>query len=316
MLWSFLAPTHAPKLSIFALRTPSLWTLAKTGVSSHRFTDVLFRASSYPENMDSRFSARGAMYILLKLLLAPLITVGVTLATRRWGNAVGGWLAGFPVLAGPISFLLALDLGLPFAQEAAHGTILGLVGVCAFILAYAEVSKRRTWRISLAAGLTAFLATLSILHFALPSFAISVVLLAGALAACIARIPMIHCRPMPRRASPWDLPLRAAVVTALVLTITALAPLLGGGLSGLISPIPVFTIVFVVVAHRTRTARAVQRLLRGASASLVGAGAFFAVIHLSSSTAAINSVYACALLIAALVNAATYRFLVAIRVQS
>lgn len=256
------------------------------------------------------------MVILLKLLLAPLLTVGVTLATRRWGNAVGGWLAGLPLLAGPISFLLAIDLGLPFAQEAAHGTILGLVGVCAFILAYAEVSRRGTWQLSLVAGLGAFFATLGILHFAGPSFAASAVLLAAALSVCIARLPMIHCQPMTSRSSPWDLPMRVAVVTVLVVTITALAPMLGSSLSGLISPIPVFTIVFVVIAHRTRTLRAVQRLLRGACASLIGFAAFFAVIHLAPASAGIALVYACALLTVGLVNLATFRILLSSRVQN
>ncbi len=253
------------------------------------------------------------MVILLKLLLAPLLTIGVTLATRRWGNAVGGWLAGLPLLAGPISFLLAIELGLPFAQQAAHGTILGLVGVCAFILTYAEASRRGTWHRALAAGLGAFFATLAILHVAAPSFAISVGLLAAALALCLARLPMIHCQPSATRASPWDLPLRVAVVTLLVVSITALAPTLGSGLSGLISPIPVFTIVFVVIAHRTRTTRAVQRLLRGACASLIGFAAFFVVIHLSPASAGIALVYTSALLAGALVNVATFRVLLAAR---
>jgi len=37
-----------------------------------------------------------------KLLLAPAFVVGASLATRRYGAAVGGVLAGLPIVAGPI----------------------------------------------------------------------------------------------------------------------------------------------------------------------------------------------------------------------
>ena len=40
--------------------------------------------------------------ILLKLLLVPLLLAAVTLAGRRWGQSVAGWLGSFPIVAGPI----------------------------------------------------------------------------------------------------------------------------------------------------------------------------------------------------------------------
>jgi hypothetical protein len=42
--------------------------------------------------------------LLLKLLLVPLLIYLVTLAGRRWGPAVAGWLSAFPIVAGPILF--------------------------------------------------------------------------------------------------------------------------------------------------------------------------------------------------------------------
>lgn len=52
--------------------------------------------------------------LALKLTLVPLLIYLVTLAGRRWGPAVAGWLA-FPIVAGPTLLTLALEQGLPFA---------------------------------------------------------------------------------------------------------------------------------------------------------------------------------------------------------
>ena len=60
-----------------------------------------------------------------------------TLAARRWGFMVGGWLAGLPLVSGPISIFLALEQGPPFASQAAHGTLLGVIAVAAFCIVYA-----------------------------------------------------------------------------------------------------------------------------------------------------------------------------------
>jgi hypothetical protein len=37
--------------------------------------------------------------LALKLTLLPLLIYLVTLAGRRWGQAVAGWLSAFPILA-------------------------------------------------------------------------------------------------------------------------------------------------------------------------------------------------------------------------
>src|SRR5437660_633846 len=44
--------------------------------------------------------------LLAKLVLTPLLIAAVTLAGRRWGPGVGGWLAGLPLTSGPVSVFL------------------------------------------------------------------------------------------------------------------------------------------------------------------------------------------------------------------
>ena len=74
--------------------------------------------------------------MLLKVLLAPLLILLATLAGRRWGPAVGGWLAGLPLTSGPVSLILALEQGPEFAARAALGTLFGLISLAAFSFAY------------------------------------------------------------------------------------------------------------------------------------------------------------------------------------
>jgi len=70
--------------------------------------------------------------LLLKLLLVPGLVAAVTLAVRRWGPAVGGWLAGLPVVAGPVLVFYAIEQGDAFAAQAAHATLAGLIATSAF----------------------------------------------------------------------------------------------------------------------------------------------------------------------------------------
>ena len=72
-----------------------------------------------------------------KLLITPLILWAATSASRRWGDAVGGWLVGLPVISGPVSVYLYLDRGSDFAALAAAGSISGVISQAAFCIGYA-----------------------------------------------------------------------------------------------------------------------------------------------------------------------------------
>src|SRR5262249_40942135 len=59
---------------------------------------------------------------LLRLALVPAAVWLASLAARRWGHAVSGYLGGLPFIAGPITFYLALDYGTEFAARSAMFT--------------------------------------------------------------------------------------------------------------------------------------------------------------------------------------------------
>ncbi len=55
--------------------------------------------------------------LLLKLALVPFAVWLASLAARRWGHAVSGYLGGLPLIGGPITLYLALDHGPDFAAR-------------------------------------------------------------------------------------------------------------------------------------------------------------------------------------------------------
>jgi hypothetical protein len=96
--------------------------------------------------------------LVLKLVLVPGLVAGVTLGARRWGPQIGGWLTALPLVAGPTLFFLALEQGDAFAARAALGTLVGLIGVAGFGVAYGWTALRFGWAVSVLAGWAAFVA--------------------------------------------------------------------------------------------------------------------------------------------------------------
>lgn len=146
--------------------------------------------------------------LALKLILTPTLVGLASLAGRRWGPAVSGWLVGLPLTSGPIIFFLALGHGPSFAQAAAVGTLMGTVSQAVFCLAYAWMAVRpSSGPLSLAAGVLAFAGATTALQRLTPPLGLlfpGVVLLLG-LVLCL--LPQRSDAPVEARPLPaWDIP--------------------------------------------------------------------------------------------------------------
>jgi hypothetical protein len=214
--------------------------------------------------------------LALKLVLTPILIAAASLAGRRWGQAVGGWLVGLPLTSGPVAFFLAFDHGAGFAAAVAFGSLAGVLGEVAFCLAYGW-SARRGSAVALAAASAAFaVAAIALQRLALPLIwlaAIAVVALVTALWLMPKRPAAAVTRAAPR----WDLPARMVITTALVVALTGLAPVLGPRLSGMLATFPVYAAILTVFAHRAGAASAVQ-VLRGLLLGLFSFAGFFFVL--------------------------------------
>lgn len=245
--------------------------------------------------------------LLLKLTLSPTLVAGASLAARRWGPQVGGWIAGFPIVAGPVLFFYAWEQGVAFASQAAVGTLVGLVSLALFAVVYGRTAFRFPWWASLLTGWGAFaLATFALQGVKLPWYA-ALPLGAGALGLGLVALPKSDATVRAVQPPAWDLPLRIVATAAIVVTLTALADVLGPRLSGLLTPFPVATSVLVAFFHREQGGAGAVRILRGLLTALFGFAGFCAVLSLTVVPWGLAGGFGAALVTASVVQLATLR---------
>jgi hypothetical protein len=240
----------------------------------------------------------------LKLIVTPLFIAAATLVARRWGPGVGGWLAGFPLTSAPVSVFFALEQGPEFAARAAAGTVLGLAALGVFCLVYGHAARHVGWVSSALLGLAAFalcLALLSTVPVSLPAAFALVCITLGLVAASLSTRTG---NTGGVKAPPWDLPLRMAAATGVVLLLTSAAGHLGPMMSGLLSPVPVFLLVLAVFAQRSQGPEASIRVLRGGVIGTFAFAVFFLVVGALLGKLGMGATYALASLSALAVNGA------------
>jgi hypothetical protein len=243
--------------------------------------------------------------LALKLVLTPVLVGAASLAGRRWGSAVSGWLIGIPFTSGPIAFFLALDPGPEFASRAAAGIMAGAISQAAFALAYAWAAQRWGWAVSLAAAALGFAAATVILRAVLLPVQGFFVVVIVVIVVALFLMPQQSSRAVaPIRFPAWDLPVRMLVATAFVVALTAIAPLLGARFAGLLAPFPLYGSVLAAFAHRIQGAAPAVGVVRGLLLGLFAFAAFFLVLALLL-TRGVALAFACAIAVALVIHGAS-----------
>ena len=244
---------------------------------------------------------------LLELVLAPALVGVATLAARRWGEAIGGLVSAFPAIVGPVLLIAAHQHGSAFAAKTASGTLLGLVALSGFALAYGRTALRAGWRASLAAG-WATAAAIAVLLGAVEAGP-----LAGLVAATLSLLAARRALPSgaaARATTPalpprCDLALRMALTALLVVVLTAAASRLGPVVGGVLAALPALASILAVFTHEQHGAQAVVLLLRGMLSGMAGFVAFCAVVAVLVDRAGVGATFTVAALAAVCVQAAT-----------
>jgi hypothetical protein len=189
--------------------------------------------------------------LIFKLVLVPALIGAITLAGRRWGPAVAGWLSGFPIVTGPILLFVALEQGASFAAVTAAGALTGGLAWMTFALAYGWAALRLPWTLALFAGLCGYLAVGIVLVLAAPPFGLIAPLLVAAVLLAPHAFPRLT-QPIGLAAhSRIELWARMIAGGALTVAVTVLSPALGARFSGLFAVFPVMGIVLAAFSHRS-----------------------------------------------------------------
>jgi hypothetical protein len=219
--------------------------------------------------------------LALKLMLAPLIIGGASLAGRRWGPAVSGWLIGLPLTSGPVLFFVAISNDKAFATAAVLGTISGGLSLVAFCLVYAWLALRFRWPVAITGSLMCFAGvTILMQNFVLP-IALIFILVVLAIVAGLWFMPKAT-RLTANESEPgkWDLPARILIGTTFILGLTGSAPFIGPRLTGLLSTIPLYTAILTIFAQRLQGPAGAASVLRGLLYGLFGFAGFYLVLAL------------------------------------
>lgn len=236
--------------------------------------------------------------LVLKLLLTPLLIGAVSLAGRRWGEGVSGWLVGLPLTSGPVALFLALEQGTTFAASAATGILAGVISVAVFCLAYSRLAFRWKWLLAAPTSWLLFVFSTWALQY-LPLLLIPVFIgVLALLSAVLWLLPATTVQPKKTTAPWWDIPARMLIATTFVLVLTGLAPLLGPRLSGLVAPFPIFTSILSIFTHHFQGAATVTPLLRGVLLGLFAFSTFFLVVAALVAHAGVGVTFALASIMA------------------
>jgi hypothetical protein len=204
--------------------------------------------------------------LLIKLLIMPPVIAAVTLASKKWGNSIGGILASLPWVAGPILLFIAFEQGTGFAIKSISGIMVGIVGWLVFCIVYITVGQKFNALVSVLIGYLAYFSVGLALNPLLPSFNVYQWLMFSILALTIGFLffPKVDDQEIKvGKTLKFEIPMRMLMITFFVITITFFAKSLGPDWSGILTPFPVMTAVLAIFTHYTQGIYQVRKIYMG-----------------------------------------------------
>jgi hypothetical protein len=219
--------------------------------------------------------------LILKLCLVPSLIYLVTLIGRRWGPNAAGWFSALPIVAGPILLTMALEQGSRFVETAAAHTLIAVIAVLVFCVAYAWASGRFGVAGSLAAALGAYAVAVAGLQLVelplLPGF----VVIVGVLALAPRLFPRVDGIAERSAKQANDLPLRMLAGALLSFTVTWAAAGIGPRLSGFFAMFPVMGTILVGFSHHASGRAYAVNILLGMARGYYAFATFCVVLSLA-----------------------------------
>ncbi len=215
----------------------------------------------------------------------------VGLAVVRLGPAIGGVIAGLPIIVGPGFYFLAQQQPAAFVADAAAYSLISLSATQVFLTVYLLLAKRMSPNASLGLAITAWLVAAVPLRF-LPPLPVLGIVLFTAVTIAARKITEQHRNDRPHPAnnlSMGSVLLRAALAGVLVASITAGAARLGPGWSGLFLAFPVGFSVVAVTVHRQHGGAVLAATLYSALQGALSLAAFCATLALTVQTFAADA---------------------------
>lgn len=244
--------------------------------------------------------------LILKLTIVPLALLIFGIVERLHGPRIAGWLAGFPIVGGPLLVFVTLEQGTAFGSAAALGAYFGLVPWLAFTATYAWCSRFWNWWGCTIAGFAVWIA-LAFAAVALQGGPRWLEILPFAILACAVWLyPRGEPSDEEREHVWWGLPARALAGAALTVVITQFAGTMGTRWSGLFTTFPIMGSIIAISTHVQYGRHAVQEAVAGMSIGLASVGAFCFAVYLLLQMTGVWTAFGLALVTSSSIHALTW----------
>jgi hypothetical protein len=227
------------------------------------------------------FDSAFIIALALKMLATAAVVVTASLIAERAGALIGAMVATLPIASGPAYILLALDHSAQFIADSTVTSLAVHAATGAFGTAYVFAAQRGAFAAVIAAVGTWLVCALMI-RAADWSLAAAVVLCAATYAICVPLVCRhLHVR-MPRVSRRWfDVPLRAAMVAALVGAVVTAGANVGPALTGILAVFPIVMLSLMLILHPRIGGPATAAIIANAMLGLVGFALSILALHLA-----------------------------------
>jgi uncharacterized membrane protein (GlpM family) len=225
--------------------------------------------------------------LLLKAALTSSIIVTASMIVERGGPFLGAMIASLPTSVGAAYIVMAVEHSPDFISKSALGSLTANAAGVTFAAVYALLARRY----SLVVGLGGALVIWFVCAWALRQFdftlwsALGLNLAVAALAiwatARLREASFPKAAIVPRA---YDIPLRAAAVSAFVIIVTTISHSIGAFSSGVFAVFPIAMSSFIVILHNRIGGPATSNVIAHAQIPMLGLIPAFLAVYLLSAT--------------------------------
>ncbi len=222
-------------------------------------------------------------FLLLRMAVAAAFVVSASVVAERAGPVIGALVATLPISAGPTYVFLAIDHDASFIAQGALASLSVNAATLILGLVYVLLAQRRGMLLSMISALAVWIVLAVLLRW----FNLSVVggLLANAIAAalCVSLTQRYAHVKMPLITRRWyDIPLRAALVAALVGFVVTLSGRVGPAISGVLALFPVVFTSLMLILHPRIGGPATAAVIANSGWGLMGLALGLALLHITA----------------------------------
>jgi hypothetical protein len=220
-----------------------------------------------------------ALTLAIKLGVTAAFVVFASMIAERAGPLVGAMVSTLPISSGPAFVFLALDHDTTFLALTAVTSLAVNAATAGYALIYATVAQRQRLVLSLPIALGAWF----VFSFVIEQLRWNLVsALAVNTATFIVCIPLsrrfLHAKMRFPRRKWYDMPLRAAMVASLVVTVVGLSARVGPAVTGVLAVFPIVLTSLMLILQPRIGGPAAAAVIANTIWGLVGFGAALVVV--------------------------------------